>query len=78
MSTNGPEPIHVVTVPGGREDVPDWDVVVVDGEPDIYVNAEAVAAIVRSSPLGPAVALARLRNAMSPEDFAPIEKAVGL
>lgn len=40
--------------------LPDWDVAVVDGQPEVVVNAAAVRALMRQSPLGEEVARQRL------------------
>lgn len=41
-------------------DAPDWNVAVVDGQPEVVVNAAAVRALMLESPLGAEVARQRL------------------
>jgi hypothetical protein len=70
---NANDPDMQVTVRLEREGAPDWDVAVIDGAPEVVVNAAAVAALVKASPLGVEQATANLRAAMTPGDFALIE-----
>ena len=39
---------------------PDWQVMIIDGEPEMMLNAAMVRALVLQSPLGPAEARRRL------------------
>ncbi|MFR9779046.1 hypothetical protein ACL02O_23700 [Micromonospora sp. MS34] len=39
---------------------PDWDVVVIDGQPEMVLNAAMVRALMRDSPLGEHIARQRL------------------
>lgn len=52
---------------------PDWNVAVVDGRPEIVVNAATVAQLVRESPLGADVALERLRAKLPAEVVVAVE-----
>lgn len=40
--------------------LPDWDVAVVDGQPEMVINAAMVRALMRESPIGEAAARRRL------------------
>jgi len=51
---------------------PDWQVAVIDGEPEVVINAPAIAVLIKQSPLGSAEAARRLRAAMG-SDFAKVE-----
>lgn len=52
---------------------PDWQVAIIDGEPEVMLNAAAIARLACNSPLGIHAAMANLKRAMSPQDFAKIE-----
>lgn len=49
--------------------LPDWQVAIVDGQPEIVVNAAAVRELMRQSPLGPEVAKQRLIAAGFPPEL---------
>lgn len=53
---------------------PNWNVAIVDGQPEVVINAAAVAALVKISPLGREQALANLRKLMAPDVYALVEK----
>lgn len=55
---------------------PDWQVAIIDGQPEVVVNAAAVARMVCASPYGVHRAMAALKRAMTPADFALIEDAL--
>lgn len=42
-------------------ETPDWDVAIMDGQPEVVVNLAGVAELVRKCPLGPAEGLRRIR-----------------
>lgn len=46
-----------------------WDVAVIDGEPQTVVNLAAVAELVKVSPLGLDIALWRMRGVLSSEHY---------
>lgn len=52
---------------------PDWQVVILDGEPEVVVNAAAVARMVCAAPIGVVAAMAALKQAMRPEGFKKVE-----
>jgi hypothetical protein len=49
--------------------MPDWDVAVVDGQPEMLLNAAMVRALVLESPLGPVEARLRLVAAGFPVEL---------
>lgn len=53
---------------GPKPQVPDWQIAIVGGEPEVVVNAAAVRALVLYSPLGPIEARRRLVAAGFPAD----------
>lgn len=55
---------------------PNWDVAIVDGQPETVINVAAVAEMVKHSPLGEETALAVMRAMLSTEHFAALESAL--
>lgn len=51
----------------------DYQVAIIDGQPEMVLNAAAIARLACDSPLGIHAAMANLKQAMSTEDFAKIE-----
>lgn len=43
---------------------PDWDVAILDGQPEMVINKEMIRELARQSPLGEQEALRRLRQAI--------------
>ncbi|GAA2180966.1 hypothetical protein GCM10009785_13940 [Brooklawnia cerclae] len=56
---------------------PDWNVAIVDGQPEVVINLPAVAALVKTAPIGQAEAMRRLRSFLPPESYAEIKRLVG-
>lgn len=54
-----------------------WDVAVVNGQPEIVVDAPTVAEMVRNSPLGVDAALDRMRGALPATLFLHVRNLVG-
>jgi hypothetical protein len=52
---------------------PDGNVAIVDGEPEVVINAAAIAQLVRESPLGADAALERLRSMLPADAFVAVE-----
>jgi hypothetical protein len=50
-------------------EVPEWDVAIVDGQPEAVVNAAALRALMRESPLGEVEARRQLVAAGVPESL---------
>ncbi|WOQ15640.1 hypothetical protein [Raineyella sp. W15-4] len=70
--------IRSVFVPGKPEsDRPDWDVAIVDGQPEQVLNAAMIAELVKTSPLGVPGALAALRGNLPDDVHARIVRMVG-
>lgn len=57
---------------------PDWQVVIEDDEPEIYVNAAAIARMACDSPLGIHAAMHALKTHMPPAEFALVEDELRL
>lgn len=55
---------------------PDWNVAIIDGQPELVVNLAAVAALAKLAPIGEAEALRRLEASMPAEAFAQIKELV--
>lgn len=53
-----------------------WDVAVIDGEPQTVVNLPMVAELVKASPLGVAAALGLMRGMLSTEHFGRLSELV--
>ena len=52
---------------------PDWQVVIEDDQPEVYVNAAAVARMACNSPLGIHAAMHALKQNLPPDAFAEVE-----
>lgn len=50
-------------------EVPEWNVAIINGEPEVVVNAAALRALMRQSPLGEAQARMNLIALGVPEDL---------
>lgn len=53
-----------------------WDVAVIDGEPQTVVNLPMVAEMVKASPLGVAAALCRMRGVLPAEHYGRLSELV--
>lgn len=53
-----------------------WDVAIIDGEPQTVINLAAVAELVKVSPLGQDIALWRMRKALSAEHYGQLVELV--
>lgn len=51
---------------------PDWNVAVVDGQPEVVVNLAAVAVLVKRAPVGEAEALRRMERLLDPKVYAAL------
>lgn len=58
---------------------PDWNVAILDGNPEVVLNLAAVAEMVRHAPIGEAAAIERLRRSGSftAEHIQHIESILG-
>lgn len=52
---------------------PDWQVAVIDGKPEMVVNAAALARMACNSPLGIHAAMHALKQNLPPDAFAEVE-----
>jgi hypothetical protein len=52
---------------------PNWNVAIVDGQPEQVVNTAGLAALVRMSPLGVNEAMRRLQGTIPAEAFADLQ-----
>ncbi|WP_288799428.1 hypothetical protein [uncultured Arsenicicoccus sp.] len=51
---------------------PDWNVAIIDGQPEMTVNLAAVAVLVKRAPVGEAEALRRMQGLLDPEAYAAL------
>lgn len=59
-----------------NQTTPDWDVAVVDGEPQVVINHHALAELAKASPVGVDEALRRLKSVLPVEHYAKVEGLV--
>lgn len=52
---------------------PDWQVAIIDGQPEVMVNAAAIARMACNSPLGIVEAMKTLERNMPPAAFKKVE-----
>lgn len=57
---------------------PDWQVVIEDDQPEIYVNAAAIARMACDSPLGIHAAMHALKNSLPADAFKAVEDELWL
>lgn len=57
-------------------ETPDWNVAIMDGQPEVVANLAGVAELVRKCPLGPAEGLRRIRHGFTAEQYARLVKLV--
>lgn len=55
----------------------DWNVAVIDGQPEEVITLEGVARILQTRPEGPQAALEKLRPLFPAEHFATLEQMIG-
>lgn len=53
-----------------------WNIAIIDGQPEVVVDMAGLAEMVKGSPLGVRVALARMRAALGSEHFTQLRDLV--